>query len=138
MSTASATASASVELVRSLFEAFNRGDIPSILGRVASDCQWVCPAEGLLPYGGTFSGPQGAAEFFQKLGATEVITLFEPREYFTSGDDVVALGYEEGRAIATGRTASSQWAMLFRFRGGQVVEWRTHFDTGAYSRAHQG
>jgi uncharacterized protein len=135
MSTATATAGTSIDLVRSMFEAFGRGDIAYILAGLTPDCTWICPGE--CPYSGTYSGPEGAGAFFQKLAATEQITRFEPREYFTSGDDVMAFGYEEGRSIATGKTATSHWAMLFRIRSGKVSHWQTHFDTAAYARAHQ-
>jgi len=137
MSTATATNNASVELVRSIFEAFGRRDIAYILSCLSPDCAWVCPGEG-LPYAGSYTGPQGAADFFQKLAANEEVTLFEPREYFTSGEDVVAVGYEEGRALGTGRGAASNWAMLFHVRDGKVTRWQHHFDTGGYLRAHQG
>jgi len=133
MSTATESTT-STDLVRSLFEAFGRRDIPFILDRVAADCRWICPGE--MPYSGSYTGPAGAAEFFQKLSAGEEITRFEPGEYFTNGDDVVVLGYEEARALSTGKTAASHWAMIFRVRGGKVTHWQQHFDTGAYARAY--
>jgi uncharacterized protein len=135
MSTATATTSTSVDLIRSVFHAFGRGDIAYILASLTPDCEWVCPGEA--PYSGTYTGPEGAAEFFQKLAASEQITLFEPSEYFTNGDDVIALGYEEGRSIATGKSAVSHWAMLFRVRDGKVSRWQHYYDTAAYARAHQ-
>lgn len=49
---------------------------------------------------------------------------FEPREYFTAGDDVVAFGSEEVRVRATGKTRSTNWMMLIRIRGGMV--WYFH------------
>jgi hypothetical protein len=133
MSSATATIT-STDLVRSLFDAFSRGDIAEILANVTPDCVWICPGE--CPYSGSYTGPEGAGAFFQKLGATEQITVFEPREYFTNGNDVMVLGYEEGRSIATGKTATSHWAMLFRVRDGKVSHWQSHFDTAAYARAH--
>src|SRR5438552_3214906 len=119
MSTAS-TATSSIEMVRSLYEAFSRGDIAYIVKHVAPDCRWVCPGEG-IPYAGSSTGPEGAAAFFQKLSDTEEITWFEPREFFANGNDVVVLGAEKCRALATGKTMSTNWAMLFRTRDGQVI-----------------
>ena len=131
------TTANSVELVQGLFEAFGRGDIPYILERVSPDCRWSSPGEG-LPYAGTVTGSAGAAMFFEKLGASEEVTHFEPREFFAKGDDVVVLGYEECRARLTGKTMSTNWAMVFRIRDGMVVGWESFFDTAAYLRAHQG
>jgi len=126
----------STELVRGLYDAFGRGDIAFILSRLAPDCQWIAPGEG-LPDAGTYRGPEGAAEFFRKLMAATEVTRFEPREFFTSGNDVIALGVEEVRVIATGKTASTNWTMLFRVEDGLVTYFEVFYDTAAYLRAHQ-
>ena len=131
------TTSTAVELVQSLYEAFGRGDIPFILSHIADDCQWISPGEG-IPAAGAYVGPAGAGEFFQRLGGSEEFTRFEPREFFTKGDDVVALGFEECRSRATGKTMSTNWAMLFRVRDGKVVYWEAFYDTSTYAIAHRG
>ena len=118
------------ELVQSLFEAFGRADIKFILERLAPDCRWVVPGQG-IPSAGVYQGPEGAAQFFQKLAATEKVLRFEPHQYFTNGDDVVALGFEENQVISTGKKAESNWAMLFRVRDGLVVYYEAFFDTSA-------
>lgn len=125
----------STELVQSLYDAFGRGDIPFILSHLSPDCRWVAPGEG-IPNAGVYNGPE-AVEFFRKMAESETILKFEPRQFISNGDDVVALGYEECRAIATGKTASTNWAMLFRVRNGLVAYFETFYDTAAYLRAHQ-
>ena len=129
--------STSVELVRALYEAFGRGDIQFVLDRIASDCRWVEPGEG-IPYSGVYTGPEGVADFFRKLSESEQIVRFEPREFFVNGDDVVALGFEECLVPATGKKASTSWAMRFRVRDGKVVAFEGFYDTAAYLRAHRG
>ena len=97
----------------------------------------IVAGEG-IPAAGNYTGPSGAAEFFQKLHASEEEVLrFEPREYFTNGDDVVAYGFEECRMRATGATASTNWTMLFRVRGGKIARFETFYDTSACARAHR-
>jgi len=135
MASPTTSPAASVDIVKSMYEAFSRRDLDLILSRLAPDCVWVCPGEG-LPNAGVYTGPAGAAEFFRKLVQSEEITRFEPREFFSRGDDVIALGVEEIRALATGRTASTNWAMLFRFQGGLVKHFEIYLDTAAYLRAH--
>lgn len=130
------TTTNSVELIQDLYAAFGRGDIGYILDHLSDDCRWVSPGDG-LPNAGVFEGKAGAAEFFQKLAASEEITRFEPREFFVNGDSVVALGYEESRSKLTGRTAQTNFAMLFRVREGKVSHFEGFFDTGAYARMHQ-
>lgn len=125
----------SIEFVQDLYAAFGRGDIAHILSRIAPDCRWIAPGDG-IPNAGSYTGPAGAADFFAKLAASETITSFEPREFFANGDDVVALGSESCRVIKTGKPAATNWAMLFRIRDGKVVHWESYYDTAAYLRAH--
>lgn len=126
----------STAFVQGLYQAFGRADVEYILARIAPDCRWVAAGEG-IPASGSYTGPQGVAEFFTKLAETETILRFEPREYFVNREDVVALGFEECRINSTGKTASTNWAMLFRVHGGKVVYFETFFNTAAFALAHR-
>jgi len=127
---------APVELVQSLYQAFGRGDVAYITERVTPDCEWVSAGEG-LPYAGTFRGPQGVAEFFRKLVLNENITHFEPREFYSSGDNVVVLGSEACTVVSTGKPVKTNWCMVFRIRAGKVAYWECQFDTLSYYKAYQ-
>jgi ketosteroid isomerase-like protein len=126
-----------VERVQTLFDAFNRGDIPFILSHVTDDSRWIVPGQG-VPIAGEYRGPEGVDRFFQILAETEQLTVFEPREFFSNGETVAVLGAEEMRVVTNGNTARTNWAMIFRLRDGKVAYWETCFDTAAYARAHQG
>ncbi|MBL8215453.1 MAG: nuclear transport factor 2 family protein [Bryobacterales bacterium] len=130
------TTTTSLELIQDLYAAFGRGDTGYILEHLSDDCRWVSPGEG-LPNAGVFEGKAGAAQFFERLAASEDITRFEVREFFVNGDSVVALGHEECRSKLTGRTAQTNFAMLFRVREGKVTNFEGFFDTAAYARMHQ-
>jgi len=137
MTTTMTTPATAVELVQSLYAAFGRGDVAFITERVTPDCEWVATGEG-LPYAGTFRGPQGVAEFFGKLVASENITHFDPREFYSDGgDNVVVVGSEACTVISTGKPAKTNWCMVFRLRAGKVAYWESHFDTLAYYKAYQ-
>lgn len=131
-----ADTSTAAALVKSMYAAFNRGDIEFILSRISPDCRWVAPGEG-IPSAGVYTGPAGVAEFFRKLSESEQILRLEPREYLTGGDAVVVLGLEECRVISTGKKVSTNWSMLFRVRDGFVTQFESFYDTEAYLRAHQ-
>ena len=124
------------ELVRSLFEAFSRGDIAFVLRHTAPDCRWVSEGEG-IPVAGVYNGPNGVARFFQTLDATEQITRLEMTEYFTNGDSLIALGHEDCKVKVTGKSVSSPIAMLFRVRDGLVTEWHGFYNTAAWAEAHR-
>ncbi len=48
-----------VEFLRSVYEAFGRGDVPGVLGAMTDDIEWY-EAEG-MPYGGVHHGPDAIA-----------------------------------------------------------------------------
>jgi ketosteroid isomerase-like protein len=136
-SIAIASSTTAVELVQNLYAAFGRGDIAYILEHIAPDCTWVAPGEG-IPNAGVYRGPEGAGEFFRRLAASEQVTAFEPREYFSDGQgNVVALGSEACTSLLTGKQAKTNWAMVFRIRDGKVTTWESYYDTAAYYLAHQ-
>ena len=125
-----------IEMVQSLFAAFGRGDIDFILSHIAADAAWTAPGPSVIPSAGRYSGPAGVAEFFRKLSDSELVTRFEPREFFANGNTVVALGVEECQSRKTGKSAATNWAMSFRIDDGKVTQWETYYDTAAYALAH--
>jgi ketosteroid isomerase-like protein len=58
-------------------------------------------------------------------------TAFEPREYIASGDKVAVLGSYTAIARATGKSMSSEWTMVWKFRDGKLAWFREFTDTHA-------
>ncbi len=50
----------SEELVRDVYQAFGRGDVPTVLGAMAADIEWH-EAEG-MPYGGVYHGGEAVVQ----------------------------------------------------------------------------
>src|SRR5262245_974494 len=67
-----------IQTIESLYAAFTRGDIPFILAQVAPGATWR--QSKTLPWGGDYTGPEGAAEFFSKLAAEMETTDFRAHE----------------------------------------------------------
>ena len=120
-------------VVASVYDAFQRGDIAHILSLVAPNATWWQTRS--LPWGGDYSGPEGAAEFFRKLDATMETVQFEPRENVEHGDEVFSFGVYTGRSKATGRTASAEWMFRWRVRDGKIVSWQSYIDSAALNAA---
>ena len=110
-------------------DAFKRGDILFILSQIAPNATWRQSAS--LPWGGDYRGPEGAAEFFQKLDATMETVSFDVQENIEAGDEVFSFGSYTGRGRATGRTGSADWMFRWRLREGKVVSWESYIDTAA-------
>ncbi len=123
------------QIVQGLFEAFGRGDVPSMLGVLAADVDWRIDGPASVPYFGRHSGHEGVTDFLTKLGTNVEMQKFEPREFITKGDKVVVLGGERGHVRATGRSFDNEWAMVFTLREGKITSFRSYEDTGAVAAA---
>ncbi len=122
-------------VVRSIFEAFGRGDIPGVLGHVSEDVTWTAPGPEGVPYFGDRRGHAGATEFFVQLGSNVEFEKFEVREFIAEGDSVVVTGRERGRVKATGKTYEMDWVLLFKVRGGKVTHFHCYDNTAAVAAA---
>jgi ketosteroid isomerase-like protein len=126
-----------VAVVKTAFEAFQRGDIPAVLERMADDVHWETLAAAGVPFSGVRRGKTGVAEFFRQLSESEEVQLFEPQEFIAQGERVAVLGRYRARVKATGRTAETPWVMLFTVRGGRIANFYEVYDTAAAERAYQ-
>jgi ketosteroid isomerase-like protein len=125
------------QVVKDAYAAFQRGDINTILGLLDEEIVWqaVKGTEGVVPTAGVRHGRAGVAEFFKQLGEAVAFDAFEPREFVAQGDTVVAIGYYRGKAKPTGRPMSSDWVMVFNFRGAKIARFREFTDSAAIVRA---
>jgi ketosteroid isomerase-like protein len=122
-------------VIGAIYDAFRRGDIGSIVNQVAPQATWR--QSGTLPWGGDYTGPEGAAEFFRKLDANMETVSFTPRENIAHGDEVLSFGTYEGRSRKTGRTGSAEWMFRWGVQGGKVVAYQSYIDTAALLAAIQ-
>ena len=130
MSTVTASGEATA-VVRQVYEAFGRGDVPAILRLLADNVDWEFVGSPKLAYAGSRRGPAAVAEFFQAVARTDDIQAFEPREFIEAGDNVTVLGWERSKALDTGHVFESDWAHVFTVAGGRITRWRGFLNTAA-------
>ena len=121
--------------VRSIFEAFGRGDVPGVLEHVSEDVTWKAPGTDVVAYFGDRSVHAGATEFFVRLGDSVDFEHFEPGAYIAEGHRVVVLGRERGRVKGTGKTFDNDWALVFTSGGGKVTGFQCYENTAAIAEA---
>jgi ketosteroid isomerase-like protein len=125
------------QIVQAMYAAFQRGDIPGVLDRLAEDIEWRIAGPSELPYAGLHRGRDEVARFFETFGQASEFEVFEPQEYFSRGDKVVVLGHERQRVKATGRVVETEWAMVFTLNGGKIARFHNFVDTHAVAAAHR-
>lgn len=129
----------SVGLVRSLYEAFERGDVPAVLGAMDPGIVWN-EAEG-FPYAdqNPYVGPGAVAEgVFARLGGEWDGFGVVLEELLDAGDTVVATGRYVGAYRRTGTRIRAQFAHVWRLRGGKITGFQQYTDTAQVARAVSG
>src|SRR5262245_60189088 len=124
--------SAQVAVVRRLYDA--RGN-PDIIRQVlASGIRWEV-VEG-FPHSGVYVGLDAVLrDFFGRLFQDFETFVAVGREFFESGDRVIALGTYTGRAKATGKEFTARFAHVWTLQGDKIVRLQQCADTVQLARA---
>ena len=113
------TATSSIEIVRSGYEAFGRGDMAGVAELFAPDAVWS------HRNGGRFAGPERgfdtiAAFFGESVELSAGALRVMPTGLLGGGDDVAALVHMTGTR-PDGRILDDRQVHLFRLRDGKTV-----------------
>lgn len=122
--------------IQRMYEAFGRGDIPTVLAALDPEVEWW-EAENFIyadknPYVGTQEVLQGV---FGRIGMEWEGFSVTPKEVLDAGDTVVGRGYYAGKFRGTGRDVRAQFAHVFSFRDGKVVQFQQYTDTAQFRDA---
>src|SRR5262245_42853671 len=130
------TQAANLAQAHALYDAFGRGDIETILQGCAPNIQWHSGGvrEDFAAFGKR-SGIDGVKSFFKDVAENNQFSLFEPRDFFASGDKVVAIGHYTMTQKKTGKPVDSDWAHIFTIKGGKCIAWRELNDSAAFYKA---
>ena len=125
-----------VSLVQSLYDAFERGDIPAILGVMDPDIVWDIPQAPDYPLGGIHRGPLGiASEFFTVIPSYYLEFEAIPQHLVDDGDRVIVLAEYRGKGKAHGTAFQVPVAHVYTFRDGKWIRFQEYTDTGTIAAA---
>ena len=115
--------------IQSLYDAFAKGDVPTVLGAMDDKIEWN-EAEGFPLYDGTFVGPQEVLEkVFMRLGEIGDDFAVVPSQLIAEGDTVVALGSYTWKRKSDGAPAEVKAAHVWTIADGKVTAFQQHVDT---------
>jgi ketosteroid isomerase-like protein len=125
-----------VHLVKSLYEAFGRGDMATVLGGMDPAIEWhEAESNPYMPSGDAWVGPDAVLQnLFMKLGADWDRFTVHPRTFHDAGDTVVVEGRYTGTCKATGKAFDSQMCHVWRLRDGKATRFQQYVDT---ARLHE-
>jgi len=130
---------ANVDLAKSMYAAFQRGDIATIVKTVTPDISWeLAGRPGDFPTIGTWRGPSGVQDFFATVAKHLDFSEFSPTEFFPSGDKVFVLGRYAMTVKQTGKAMACDWCHIFTIRDGRVIGFLEFTDTAQAAEAYRG
>lgn len=105
---------ANIALVQSLYAAFGKGDIGTLVSGLTADVDWnVNGRRKDYPMFGSWKGPSDVQTFFQGVGENETFSAFSPNEFHAAGDLVFAFGHYAGAVKKTGKPFDCKWVHVF-------------------------
>src|SRR4051794_29114129 len=105
------------DLMRGLYEAFSRGEIPAVMAAFSPDLVWQEAENHIYADGGPYIGPQAVLNGVLMRLATEWDGFSaHPEEFIGSGDTVVVRGRYRGTYKATGVRLDAQLVHIWRLR----------------------
>ena len=119
----------SISIIENAFENFLKGNIAGILDNCTDDIEWGSYSNTVVPFGKTYHGKKGAAEFFSTLGGMLDYKIFDPQDYYADKDSVLVRGRHEATVKATGKNFSHEFLMHFKLRDGKVFSFFAFVDT---------
>jgi hypothetical protein len=129
---------ANITLVQSLYAAFGRGQITTIVAAMAPDVNWeVVGRKTDYPILGKYKGAQGVQGFFQQVGALQQAHEFAPGEFSASGDKAFVTGHYAWTIKKTGRKVAADWVHVFTITSGKVAAFREFTDTAQFAEANR-
>ena len=124
------------KLIESLYAAFSRGDLDTMLRNVTDDVEWVEFGPASIPFTGVHHGRESVKRCLTLVKTTQTDRRVRITEFVSSGDTVVAAIRYSGRVTATGRAFDTSAVQVFTFRSGKVASFRNYFDTAQLATAY--
>ena len=129
----------SVQTIRSIYQAFEKGDVPAVLAQMHQNIEWREAENFMYADRNPYIGPQAVLEgVFMRLASDWEGFTVTPNEWLDAGDHVVVLGTYTGTHKGTGREVRAQFAHVWSLTGSRVVRFQQYTDTKQFADATAG
>ena len=127
-----------IDTVQTIYEAFGRGDVATILDQLTDDVDWASESFSAkaAAWHGIHKGKGEVPAFFQALAETTEVTEFTPLSIAANDDDVFVTIRFGMRSKLTGNTGEMELHHWWQFRDGKVARYRGTEDTALTAEVH--
>jgi len=117
--------SENVDLVRSAYRAFRRGDTRAVFGALDPGVEFT--QSGEVPWGGRYKGADEVGVFLYRL-TSAIDSKVDPDQFVDAGDCVVAVGLTRGKALATGKEFEVPAVHVWTVKDGKILRFEAYID----------
>ena len=123
-----------VNLVKNLYDAFGRGDIPTVLDAMSPDIHWhSAESNPYMPSGEAWVGPDAILNnLFVRLGAEWDAFSVLPKSFHDAGDSVIVEARYSGTYKATGKSMDTQVCHVWDVKDGKATRFQQYLDTAKF------
>jgi uncharacterized protein len=124
------------EMIRGIYEAFGRGDVPTVLGAMDSQITWNEAESAGLSDRNPYIGPTAVLEsiFMTKGRVIDGLTV-TPTNIIDGGAAVAVEGRYTGTVRSTGKPLNAQFVHVWKIENGKAVRHQQYTDTRQWSEA---
>jgi ketosteroid isomerase-like protein len=128
---------ATEDVVRSLYAALARGDVPAAVALMSRTVQWL-EAEHTPYYAGLVIGPDKVVEtVFKPVNEDFENFALTEQDYITQGMRTAAMGVYRGRQRQTGRELKAPFVHIWEVAEGKITRFTQYTDSGAWEEANR-
>ena len=120
-----------VTFVKSIYEAFGRGDVPAVLASMSPEVRWH-EAEGnpYMPSGEAWVGQDALVKhLFTRIGAEWDGFTIHIKSVYGSGDHVIVEARYSGTYKPTGKSIDAQACHVWTVKDGKAAKFQQYTDT---------
>jgi uncharacterized protein len=131
----------SLDIAKSFYASFRRKDAESMLALFSHDAVVHGPANSrsILPWGGSFRGIEGVAQFFDLLNLGLDIEQLDIIDFISEKEKVVVWGYIRGKSKTTGKGFETPFAHVLKvdLANERIQEFRVFNDSASIALSLQ-
>jgi ketosteroid isomerase-like protein len=126
-----------VTLLKSLYGAFGKGDIPTVLGLMSPDIRWYeAESNPYRPTGEPWVGPEAVLNnLFMRMGAEWEGFTIHARSFYGAGESVIVEARYSGTYKPTGKSIDVQVCHVWDVKDGKVTRFQQYVDTAKLQAA---